>query len=72
MSVSLVRFDPNDPADCDALVNFMVDNYFPYHVHAQPTREQVESVSPPGDMTTTTTAPTGSEKMEGAHRPRYL
>ncbi len=42
MSVSLVRFDPTDPADCDALVNFMVDNYFPYHVHAQPTREQVE------------------------------
>ncbi len=41
MTVSLFRIDPTG-SDHNDLVAFLVGNHFPFHVRAQPTREDVE------------------------------
>ncbi|PWF27360.1 GNAT family N-acetyltransferase [Ancrocorticia populi] len=42
MSVTLVPFQPEDPADREAFVDFMTSNYFPFHVLSRPSADFVE------------------------------
>lgn len=42
MPISLVPFEARDPADRQALVDFMATNRFPFHVQPHPSRENIE------------------------------